>query len=294
MATPQSGIFVEGTRYHHYLEYFVSNLCTAREVAKVLAAKGAARAIVAFGNAFWRRLCSPAPGALKDFTTIERVDGYTLPSAQRDLLIWFHTAKHDDNLDTALGAQHAFWDVAEQSLDLPGFVYRDSRDLRGFIYGSANPKEDASLEPALVPDDEAGAGGAFDMFQKWVLDRLNFEALPVPDQERGIWWTMPDRIKLKGDAMPPDSYVSRTNVKLDGTALKIYRSSAPFGEASKKGLYFIAFSYDPMRYNVMLQRMFGTWENNEQDQLIHHSTPTSGSYWFARSKEDFAAVGCIG
>ena len=49
-----------------------------------------------------------------------------------------------------------------------------------------------------------------------------------------------------------------------------------------------------MRFDVMLQRMFGTWEDNEHDQLIHYRTPTSGSYWFAPSEEDFAATGCIG
>ena len=162
-----------------------------------------------------------------------------------------------------------------------------------FIDGSANPKEDARLEAVFLPDDEASAGGAFVMFQKWVPDRLYVEAPPVPDQERVIRRTKPDSIELKGDAMPPNSHVSRTNVKLDGAALKIYRSSAPFSGAIEKGHYFMAFSCDPMRFYVILQRMFGTREDNEHDQLIHHSTPTSGSYWFAPSEEDFAAAGCI-
>ena len=294
MATPQSGIFVEGSRFHHYLEYFVSDHFTARDVAQVLAARGVAQAIVALGNAVWGRLSSPAPGALKDFTAIEGMDGYTSPSAQRDLLIWFHAAEHDDVLYAALGAQRALEDVAEQSLHPQGFVYRDSRDMTGFIDGSANPKEDARLEAAFLPDDEASAGGAFVMFQKWVHDQLYFEAPPVPDQEPVIRRTKPDSIELEGDAMPPDSHVSRTDVKLDGAALKIYRSSAPFSGAVEKGLYFIAFSCDPMRFDVMLQRMFGTWEDNEHDHLIHYNTPTSGSYWFAPSEEDFAAAGCIG
>ena len=56
MATPQSGIFVEGSRFHHYLEYFVSDHFTASDVAKVLTARGVAQAILAFGNAVWHRL----------------------------------------------------------------------------------------------------------------------------------------------------------------------------------------------------------------------------------------------
>ncbi len=250
MATPQSGNFVEGSRFHHYLEYFVSDHCIARDVAQVLAAKGAAQAIVAFGNAVWRQFSRPAPGALKDFTAIEGMDGYTSPSAQRD--------------------------------------------LTRFIDGSANPKEDDRLEATFLPYDVAGAGGAFVMFQKWVHDRLNFDAPPVPDQEPVIRRTKRDSIELEGDAMPTDSHVSRTDVKLDGAALKIFRSCAPFSGAVEKGLYFIAFSCDPMRFDVMLQRMFGNWEDNEHDHLIHYNTPTSGSYWFAPSEEDFAAAGCIG
>ena len=70
--------------------------------------------------------------------------------------------------------------------------------------------------------------------------------------------------------------------------------SVDLGGAGEKGRYFIAFSCDPMRFDVMLRRMFGTWEDNEHDQLIDYSTPTSGSYWFAPSEKDFAATGCIG
>ena len=106
-------------------------------------------------------------------------------------------------------------------------------------------------DAALVPDGETSAGGAFVVTQKWVHDLPKFEALPVGDQERVTGRTKPDSIELEGDAMPPDSDVSRTDVKLHGTALKIFRRSAPFGGAGEKALYFIAFSCDPMRFDVM-------------------------------------------
>ena len=93
--------------------------------------------------------------------------------------------------------------------------------------------------------------------------------------------------------VPQNSFRALNRV-LHQITLKIYRSSAPFNGAVEKGLYFIAFSCDPMSFDEMLQRMFGNWEDNEHDQLIHYRTPTSGSYWFAPSEEDFAAAGCIG
>lgn len=294
MATPQPGIFTEGTSFHHYLEYNVSDGFDASTIGKVLAGKGSAHAVVAFGSGLWRKLSSGAPDALGDFTAIDGTQSLKSPATQHDLLFWFHAAAHDDVLDAALNAQRVLGNVADLKLDLPGFVYRDSRDLTGFIDGSANPKEDARFVAALVPDGEIGTGGAFVVTQKWVHDLQKFEALPIGDQERVIGRTKPDSIELEGDAMPPDSHVSRTDVKRDGTALKIYRRSAPFGGAGEKGLYFIAFSCDPMRFDVMLQRMFGTSDDDLHDQLIHYSTPVSGSYWFAPSEEDLAAAGCTG
>jgi len=292
MSTPQSGIFVEGTRFHHYLEYEVTSDFSASSIGEIARAAGSAEAVVAFGSELWGRLSSSAPGSLRDFSGIDGGSGMQCPATQQDLLLWFHAADHDDVLDAALSAQRVLDGTARLKLDVPGFVYRDSRDLTGFVDGSANPKDDARFEAALVPAGETGAGGAFVMTQKWVHDLPKFEAVPVADQERIIGRTKPDSIELEGDAMPPDSHVSRTDVKLDGTALKIYRRSAPFGGAGEKGLYFIAFSCDPMRFDVMLQRMFGTWEDGLHDQLVHYSSPVSGSYWFAPAQEDLAAAGC--
>jgi putative iron-dependent peroxidase len=294
MATRQGGIFTEGTSFHHYLEYDVSDGFDAAAIGKVLAGKGSANAVVAFGNGPWRKLSSAALEALGDFTAIDGTQSLNSPATQHDLLLWFHAASHDDVLDAALNAQRVLDDIADLKLDVPGFVYRDSRDLAGFVDGSANPKEDARFDAALALDGETGAGGAFVVTQKWVHDLLKFEALPVGDQERVIGRTKPDSIELEGEAMPPASHVSRTDVKLDGTTLKIYCRSAPFGGAGEKRLYFIAISCDLMRFDVMLQRMFGTSNDDLHDQLIHYSTPVTGSYWFAPSEEDLAAAGCTG
>ncbi|MED6311477.1 MAG: Dyp-type peroxidase, partial [Pseudomonadota bacterium] len=216
------------------------------------------------------------------------------PATRYDLLFWFHPADYEDVLDAALSAQRVLDGAARLKLDVPGLVYRDSRDLTGFVDGSANPREDARFKAALVPAGEASAGSAFVMIQKCVDDLPKLEAVSVPDQDRIIGRTKPDSIELEGDAKPPNFHVSRTDVKLDGTALKICRRSATFGGECEKGLYFIAFSCDPMRFDVLLQRMFGRWKDELHDQLVHYSSPVSGSYWFAPSQEDLAAAGCTG
>ena len=50
--------------------------------------------------------------------------------------------------------------------------------------------------------------------------------------------------------MPATSHVSRTDVKLDGVAQKIYRRSAPYSADGEHGLYFLAFSCEQSRFDI--------------------------------------------
>ncbi len=90
--------------------------------------------------------------------------------------------------------------------------------------------------------------------------------------------------------MPADSHVSRTDVTQDGVALKIYRRSAPFGTVGEHGLYFLAFSCDPARFDVLLARMFGASDDGVHDRLTEFSRPVTSSYWFAPSEESLNTV----
>lgn len=295
MGTPQSGIFVEGASFHHFLEYDVSaarqDAVVAVQAALGVAAGSKVNVVVAIGPALWNALSTGAgPDDLRPFTSIDG-DGHSAPATQRDVLIWVHGDRHDDVLDTALDIHRAVTPVGTLALDERGFVYHDLRDMTGFIDGTANPKGDDRATAALVPEGRAGAGGAYVLTQKWVHDLDAFRALSVSEQERVIGRTKPDSVELTGDAMPPDSHVSRTDVKVDGVAYKMYRRSAPIGTVSEHGLYFLAFACDPIRFDVSLQRMFGTSGDGVHDRLIEFSKPVTGAYWFAPSREDLAAIG---
>ena len=294
MGTPQSGIFVEGGSFHHFLEYDVSvspkDATAAVQAAIGVAAGAKVNVVIAFGPVLWDSLCSgEIPAQLRPFPPIDG-DGYTAPATQRDVFVWVHGDRHDDVLDTALDADRALSGAGALQLDERGFVYHDSRDMTGFIDGTANPKGDDRAAAALIPEGQAGAGGAYVLTQKWVHDLDAFHALPVTEQERIIGRTKPDSVELTGDAMPPDSHVSRTDVKVDGVAYKMYRRSAPIGTVSEHGLYFLAFACDPIRFDVSLQRMFGTSGDGVHDRIIEFSKPVTGAYWFAPSREDLAAI----
>ena len=167
------------------------------------------------------------------------------PAPQRDLFVWLQGREDATNcFARALQWRDALAGVAEVVHEEHGFRFRDSRDLTGFVDGSANPRDDARMAAALVDGGEY-AGGSFVFTQNAGCTTSEASRrLPVADQERVIGRTKPDSIELEGDAMPPDSHVSRTDIKRDGQAVKIYRRSSPVGGIRDAGLYFLAFSAD--------------------------------------------------
>ncbi|WP_221798938.1 Dyp-type peroxidase [Oceanobacter mangrovi] len=296
MNSPQAGIFREGYSAFYYLEYQLSDTATVALIKQALqqanrVAIDGVSVVVAFGKQAWDRLNPDwAPADLVPFTTLEGVNGHTSPATQRDVFFWIHSSSPDDNFDAVMQIQNAMQTVAELQLDLPGFRYHDARDLTGFVDGTANPKEDARQLAALIPQGQPGAGGSYVLSQKWVHDLAGFGKMPVPEQEKVIGRTKADDIELEGDAMPNNSHVSRTDVKIDGVGMKIWRRSGPYGSASEQGLYFLCFACELKRISVQLERMFGLTEDGLHDRLIEFSKAVTGSYWFAPSNEDLAAL----
>ncbi len=121
------------------------------------------------------------------------------------------------------------------------------------------------------------------MTQQWLHDLPRFHALPVREQEQVVGRTRADSIELE-DA-PQSAHVRRTDIKIDGESLKIYRRSAPWGGLRQNGLYFLAFSRELMRFALQLDRMFGLAEDGILDRLTEFSTPITGSYWYAPPDE---------
>lgn len=291
MMSPQAGIFQESSNKFYHLEYKVD---FSVPVAKLLNAINKSVSInsddvclvVAFGKDAWNKLQPNwAPSELRSFESLKGVKNFTIPSTQRDVFFWIHGQDHNNNFDVVLEIQQAMTDVAELKLDLAGFTYHDSRDLIGFIDGTANPKDDARQLAGVIPNNQIGAGGSYVLTQKWVHDLQAFNHLSQEQQEKVIGRTKEDSIELEGDAMPVDSHVSRTDVKVDGKAMKIYRRSAPYGSAIEHGLYFLSFSCEIERFSIQLERMFGTSADGKHDKLIEFSKPLTSSYWFAPSSE---------
>jgi putative iron-dependent peroxidase len=149
MATAQTGIFSEGSAHHHFLEFEIDGLPDIEAIGSAvravlaLALADGANLVAAFGPELWRSLAGvtghPEPEQLEDFQAISGGLGRLSPSTQADILIWIHGPALDDVLDCAMSVNRLFCDVCNTVLDERGFTYHDSRDLTGFIDGTANP-----------------------------------------------------------------------------------------------------------------------------------------------------------
>jgi len=300
MTKAQAAIFHEGTRQHYFLEYVLETDATPDDLRHALSAALASVAreaegeppqvVVAFGPQAWI-LLSPdeAPEHLRPFAPVEGPDGLHAPATQHDIFVWVHGDKTDEVFWAAMVMHREIAPLARLRLEEPGFVFRDSRDLGGFVDGSANPKGEDRLPVALIPEGEACAGGSYVLGMRWIHDLTSFHKLSVEEQERVIGRTKIDSVEFEGDVMPEDAHVARTDRKRDGVTQKLYRRSTPIGSVDACGLYFLAFCCDPARFEFLLESMYGV-DGGPVDRLLSFSTPTTGSLFFAPSREQLKTL----
>jgi porphyrinogen peroxidase len=293
----QPGIFAQGTRFHHHLELSVPAGARVEDVAagvrglrEPAVTAGGANIVIGFGAELWRRIApGDAPPSLRPFTPVEGAE-HRAPATQHDVWIWMHGAGPDVVLDTARAAAASFAGVATLQVDQPCFVYRDSRDLTGFVDGTENPPVGEAPSVVVIPDGEPGAGGSLAMTQRFVHDLERFHALPVEEQERAIGRTKPDSVELDAGAKPPTAHIARVVVEdAAGEELELFRRSTPFGDVGEHGLFFVAFSRELDRIELMLRRMFGLAGDGLHDRLMDFTRATTGSFWFVPSLESLDA-----
>ncbi|MXV90987.1 MAG: Dyp-type peroxidase [Acidimicrobiia bacterium] len=296
--TPQEAIFVEGTGAHWFQHFATDPDATAAQVlaavriAQQVAAAATANLVVGFGAAMTARLGMEMPPGLKAFTEIGGSSGRVAVATQEDVFLWIHGDRHDLNFEVALAARRAFEEIGELARETPSWVYRDSRDLTGFIDGTENPPVEEARELAVIAGGP-GAGGSFVLAQRWIHDLDGFAALPTAEQEQIIGRTKPDSVELED--LPPHSHLGRVvHSDEDGEEIEIYRRSVPYGTSTEAGLYFLAFTDDLAKIDLMLESMFGATGDGRHDPLVTFSETVSGAYYYAPSRETLQGLGLAG
>jgi putative iron-dependent peroxidase len=294
MITPQNGIFAQGTHAHYFLELDIRNIAPERVLMSFRrfrapdVSAGGVNFVLAFGSDFWSSICGASanfqePADLSPFSEIHGAGGKHVPAQQHDAWIWISGSTPDVAFDHARAAWLSVRDVATLASEQACFVYRDSRDLTGFIDGTANPEPLDAPSVALIPTGQPGGGGSHVLVMRWVHDLDAFHTQSVAEQERVFGRRKPDSIELDPDQMPENAHIARVQVLEGGSELEIYRRSVPYGTVAEHGLYFVAFSADRTRFDRMLARIFGTTEDGMHDHLTDFSRPVSGAYYFAPS-----------
>lgn len=293
MNTPQQGIFALGTRAHNFLEFDLQPGVDPRQLVVVLASLrelrlpvGGANIVVGFNPDLWRALApNETPDSAAPFTQIDGIDGLFFPATPHDAWVWIATATRDSGFDAARAVVAALRDVAVLADDTDGFVYHDSRDLSGFIDGTANRPLDRAREVVAVADGKPGAGASIVLVQRWVHDLDALHALPLADQEAVFGQSKADGIEFDEDKMPANAHVARVEIDDDqGEELEIFRRSVPIGDVRAHGLQFIAFSNDRTVIDTMLRRMAGV-DDGIRDRLTDFTTPVTGAYYVVPTVE---------
>jgi len=288
---PQFGIFAQGTHAHHFLEFDLRPGVTPTQAVSSFrrlqtpdVSAGGVNLVVAFGADAWREVApAETPVSLERFRGVAAPQGRGAPATQHDAWIWISGSALDVTFDRARAVARAVTDVARLAAEQQAFTYHEGRDETGFIDGTANPPVRRAAEVALVPPGESGQGGSHVLAMRWVHDLDSFHRLSVSEQERVIGRTKLDSVELPTVEKPPTSHISRVEIEADGQELEIFRRSVPYGTVGEHGLYFVAFSADPSRFERMLARMFGTAGDGIRDRLTDFSQPVSGAYYFAPS-----------
>ena len=210
MITPQNGIFAQGTHSHYFLELDIRPGISAPEALLSLrrlrapdVSAGGVNFVIAFGADLWRALApGQSPADLKPFAEIHGADGHSAPAQQHAVWLWFNGSTPDVVFEHARRAWLAVEDIATLATEQPCFVYRDSRDLTGFLDGTANPEPLDAPNVALIPTGAPGAGGSHVLVMRWVHDLTAFHAMSQEEQEATVGRSKDHSQRIGVEQMP--------------------------------------------------------------------------------------------
>jgi len=270
--SPQPGILAAAGPSAFCLELdFVSGDAFAA-VDRIIARLPPERGVFGIGAAFAKRLGLAIPGHRELAPMSAKA---SLAAAPHDVFLWLSTDSGGDAFDRAdllmAAARHDFR-IAEQC---PMFRYRDNRDLTGFVDGTENPAGEDAERAAIIANGPL-AGGSFAFVQRFLHDREKFSKLRADERDDVIGRTQIDDVEL--EKAPESAHIKRVDQKAWDPPKMILRKSMPWGDVTRAGLQFLAFTHDLARIDALLARMVGA--DGPADALLSYTRAETGAYYF--------------
>ncbi|MBO9056891.1 Dyp-type peroxidase [Curtobacterium flaccumfaciens pv. flaccumfaciens] len=253
--------------------------------------------VVGIGAVAWDRFSPHArPDALHPFPALTG-PVHSAPSTGGDLLFHIRGERTDVCFEFERLLLAALGDHVTVVDEVSGFRYFDTRDLLGFVDGTANPVAQDLAASALVgADDPDWAGGSYVVVQKYLHDLAAWNALGTDAQERIIGRSKSDNVERDSATEARPSHKSlATIVDDDGVEHDVLRDNMPFGRpgSGEYGTYFIGYSGALWVLERMLERMFVGDPPGTYDRLLDFSRAITGATFFAPARDrlvDLAAL----
>lgn len=244
--------------------------------------------VVGIGSDLWDRLSpSSRPAELRPLPVIAGTR-HTAPSTPGDLLFHIRADRADLVFEFERLLLDALRGAATVASETQGFRYFDTRDVLGFVDGTANPVGAELTESVLIGAEDADfAGGSYVVVQKYLHDLDTWARLSTEEQEAVIGRTKLDNVEL--DDAPGPQLAHKTLSTIDdgaGDELDILRDNMPFGRPGhgEFGTFFIGYSRRLWVIERMLERMFIGEPPGYHDRILDVSTALTGTTFFVPSR----------
>lgn len=249
---------------------------------------------VGIGANFWKQVTAmPLPKELHPFREI-RGSVHTAVSTPGDLLFHIRADRSDFCFEFERMLLAALGHAVEVVDEVIGFRYFDSRDLFGFVDGTANPTgSDLRAATSIGDEDPEHAGGSYVVVQKYLHNLQKWNALSTAAQEGIIGRTKLDNVELDDVQHGQKAHKTlATIVDDDGVEHDILRDNMPFGRPGQAefGTYFIGYTRALWVIERMLERMFIGDPEGSYDRILDFSTAVTGTTFFVPTRSFLEAL----
>lgn len=243
---------------------------------------------VGIGAALWKRVTTTSPP--RELHPFREVRGpvHTAVSTPGDLLFHIRAERSDFCFEFERLLLDALGKAVEVVDEVVGFRYFDSRDLLGFVDGTANPTGgDLQSSTSVGDEDPEHCGGSYVVVQKYLHDLQKWNALSTAAQEGVIGRTKIDNVELDDVEHGQKAHKTLTTIVDEaGVEHDILRDNMPFGRAGQGefGTYFIGYTRALWVIERMLERMFIGDPPGSYDRILDVSTAMTGTTFFVPTR----------